>query len=227
MELNLDKYDYSAIRSRDLPYLEIRALEGRKIPIHSFHDGERWHSWVLLENGLLQPLRVYDFVETVYLAQNPVRSNDICFDFINFVYKHVEISQTRAFLWALRSDVFNLSASLKKLDLLQVNKDVEGISRMVATELEYLLIVCRSIFDLLQEISSKIWGSIELTDGSASKKNLPSSFRRIVLRDNKIQSSQDIQHRFGLPPSLAEWYSECALFFANSKTCAMPLSISP
>jgi len=64
--MTIDPGDYSAISPKDLPYLNIEALAGRPIPLHSFHDGNRWNLWVPLENGLLQPLRVHDCIEMIY-----------------------------------------------------------------------------------------------------------------------------------------------------------------
>ncbi len=215
MQPNLDDYDYSAIHPQELPYLKFEALEGRPIPLHSFHDGNRWHLWFPLGNGLLQPIRVQDCVEMVYLAPKPARISDAYFGFVDFIYKHVDLKHTRSFISALTSDVFNLGASLRKLDILRAFEDFEGKSRLVTTELEYLFLLCRSMFDLLQEISSRIWDTVQLVDTSIKKRKLPNSFRNVVLHQNNIQSPEEIQNRFGLPPSLAVWYSECASFFCK------------
>jgi hypothetical protein len=225
--MQTDSNDYSAIRPQDLPYLKLEALAGRPIPIHTFHDGNRWHLWVLMENGLLQPLRVHDCVETIYLAPGSVRISDAYFPFIDFIYKHADLSQTHSFVSALTSDVFNLGASLRKLDLMRALENFEGKSRMVATELEYLLILCRSMFDLLQEIVSRIWDTIQLSDTSIRKKKLPEKFRKVVLYNNSIRSSQDIQESFGIPPSLAEWYSECAPFFCKLRNVRDAIAHKP
>jgi hypothetical protein len=213
--MTIDLGDYRAISPKDLPYLNIEALAGRPIPLHLFYDGNRWNYWFPLENGLLQPLRVHDCMEMIYLASKPVRSSDAYLYFVDFIYKHVDIKDTHSFIAALISDVFNLGASLRKLDLLRALEDRDGKSRLVTTELEYLFLLCRSMFDLLQEIVSRIWETIDLLDTSIKKKKLPGSFRKMVLCNNVIQSSQEIQERFGLSPALATWYSECAPFFCK------------
>lgn len=224
MQTDLNDYDYSAIRPKDLPYLKVEALEGRPIPLHTFHDGNRWHLWVPLENGLLQPIRVHDCLETIYLAPKSVRISDVHFSFVDFIYKRVNFKDTYSFISALTSDIFNLGASLKKLDIIRAFENFEGKSRLVTTELEYLLLLCRSMFDLLQEISLRIWDSIQPFDTSIEKKSLPPSFGSVFLYKNKkdkskdnIRSSKEIQDRFGLPPTFAEWYSECAPFFCKLK----------
>lgn len=213
--MQTDPHDYNPIRPQELPYLKFEALEGRPIPLHTFHDGNQWHLWFPMENGLLQPIRIVDAVEMVYLAPRRVRNSDACLLFIDFIYKCVEVRHTRSFIAALTSDVFNLGASLRKLDLLRALRDVDGKSRLVATELEYLFLLCRSMFDLLQEIVSRIWDTVQLLDTSIKKQRLPSSFRKVVLYQETIQSSINIQERFGLPPTLADWYAECAPFFCR------------
>jgi hypothetical protein len=213
MTINQD--DYSAISPKDLPYLNIEALEGRPIPRHLYHDGNRWNLWIPLENGLLQPVRVHDCIEMVYIASKPVRGSDSYLWLVDFVYRYVETEHTSSFIAALTSDIFNLGASLRKLDLLRALEERNGKSRLVTTELEYLLLLCRSMFDLLQEIVSRIWDTVQLLDTSIKKKKLPGSFRNVVLYKNVIQSPQEIQERLGLSPALAKWYSECAPFFCK------------
>lgn len=211
----IDSNEYDPIRPEDLPYLKCENLEGRPILLDLFHDGKKWHYWVPLDNGLLQPIAVYDCLEMIYLAKQPVRDSDASFPLINFLYKHVDIKNIDPFLSALISDIFNLGTSLKKLDLILEFKGLEIAPRLVTTELEYLILLCRSMFDLLQEIVSRTWDTVELIDKSIKKKKLPSSFRDMVLYEKKIQSSEQIRERFGVNPSLAEWYSKYAPFFCN------------
>jgi hypothetical protein len=169
ISMQIDSDDYSAIQPQDLPYLEPIALQGRPIPIHTFHDGNRWHLWFPMENGLLQPVRIVDAVEMVYLAKKPAHVSDAHFYFLDFIHKHIAIEQADSFVSALTSDIFNLGASLRKLDLLRVDETCEGKHRLVTTELEYLLILCRSMFDLLQEVALRLWETVKLTDTSIEK----------------------------------------------------------
>jgi hypothetical protein len=210
-----DPNDYSAIYPEALPYLKLENLKGRPIPVHMFHDGKQWQCWFSLENRLLQPLQIRGCIESIYLAAQPARNSDAYFLFINFIYKHVDLNKIQSFTSALLSDILNIGASLKKMDLIRSFGNFEITPRLVTTELEYLLLTCRSIFDLLQEIVSRIWDTIHLIDSSTKKKELPKSFARIVLCNNVIQSPEDIQKRFGISPRLAEWYSKYASFFCK------------
>lgn len=225
--MQTDPDDYNAIHPQSLPYLEFSALQGRPIPIHTFHNGDKWNLWVPMVNGLLQPLRIADAVETVYLAKKPAHVHDTHFYFLDFIHKHIAVKRADSFVSALTSDIFNLGASLRKLDLLRVDDTCEGKHRLVSTELEYLLILCRSMFDLLQEVAVRIWDTIQLTDTSVAKQKLPGSFRKVVLNNEVIRSSQEIQKRFGLTPCLATWYSECAPFFCNLRSARDAIAHQP
>jgi hypothetical protein len=84
---------------------------------------------------------------------------------------------------------------------------------MVVTEVEYILSVCRSIFDSLQLIISRIWSTIVLIDPLTNKKPLKESFARVVLHDDKPSTASQIAQRFGLPYPLAEVYARQSDFF--------------
>lgn len=66
----------------------------------------------------------------------------------------------------LMQDFFNMGASVKKFNLLVENSMALGTSasRLAITELEYLFSLCRSVFDLLQEVIAAQWQSVRLFD---------------------------------------------------------------
>jgi hypothetical protein len=87
---------------------------------------------------------------------------------------------------------------------------------MAATEVEYLHGVCRSIFDLWQEVVVALWASIKLIDPNVEKRQLKDTYRGMVFFDNKAQTAEEIAKRFpGLPPQLADCYARSAKFFAD------------
>jgi len=122
----------------------------------------------------------------------------------------------------LRDDFYNLSASLAKLDLLfRLREDAEtkgGTSRMVATEVEYIFSVCRSIFDLLQEIIAKLWASVSLLDTTIKKRQLKKSFGYMVLLDGTPRTRDDLISKFGMPQALADCYARNSEFFLLLRT---------
>ena len=118
-------------------------------------------------------------------------------------------------LSGIRDDLFNLSASLAKIEHLQATRDVIGAGshRMVASEVEYVFLVCRSVFDLLQEIAMKLWETITLTDASIQKKPLKESFGAMTRYEGKPVTREILVRRFGLLDSLADYYVKWQDFF--------------
>jgi hypothetical protein len=91
-------------------------------------------------------------------------------------------------------------------------------SDFARSEFEYLFVVCKSIFDTLQKIISILWNkSVKLIDGT-ERKNLPDSFRAVVMADKKVRTIDEIQARFGLPRELAQYYSEQCEFYEKLKS---------
>jgi hypothetical protein len=85
--------------------------------------------------------------------------------------------------------------------------------RMVVTEIEYMFLTCRSIFDLLQEVIVALWSKVRIPNQDAKKANLPSTYRKMVLRDEKPMSKEEIANRFRLPEGIAAIYASSAPFF--------------
>lgn len=128
------------------------------------------------------------------------------------------LNNVQAFLNSLTSDVFNLAASLYKLDVLRMQPMYNGKRRWVITELEYIIIVCRRIYDMLQELVVRIWETVQLTDSDSPKRKLPASFRKMVLSKNKSQNATQICARFNIPESLAYWYVDQSAFFLTLRS---------
>jgi hypothetical protein len=177
-------------------------------------DGE-WELWIRGRDGLVR-LQNPTLVEGDYFAKAPDKDTDIYIEFLNFITKRACWSDLAFLIDGVRDDIHNLAASLEKIDFFfetreQVHRD---LSHFVSTETEYIVITCRSLFDLLQRVISKLWKRVRLYDASIQKKNsLPESFRKMVLYDDKLQNPEEIQKRHGLPEPLAQFYHETGPFF--------------
>ena len=86
---------------------------------------------------------------------------------------------------------------------------------MVETELEYLLVVLRSFYDVLQRIVGAIQHHLVHADGTGRPmmKKLPDSFRGVALESEAPRSAADMTQRWGIPQPLADWYQHEAPFF--------------
>lgn len=197
-----------------LPHVDVTNLRGRAIPMQCLYDDQgEWHMWVSDGQDGLHKI-VARPVEACYFAKAMARDEDIRISFIEFLDQRAGFDNLHGLARSVYSDVQNLSTSLAKLELMfRARKEWKGVGRMAATELEYIFLNCRSLFDLFQEIVSRLWKRIELFDSSVAKKNLPTSYRRMVLHDEKQMSVDQIAAKHGIPQSIAEAYASTAPFF--------------
>lgn len=169
--------------------------------------------WMPVEHRLVE-IQAWP-AESVYFSDSPQSPDDLTFQFLDFMAQRANFSGVEKPTLGLHDDLFNLCASLAKIDHLhQARKTIgSGVSRMIVTEVEFLFSICRSIFDLLQEIIAAIWDSIQLHDSTAVKKPLKDTFSSMVQFEGRTANSHEISTRFCLPGPLADYYVRHADFF--------------
>src|SRR6266699_1093420 len=197
-----------------IPFLDRRVLAGRVLYSLTFYNGE-WRAW-LETGGQLIEMKMWP-AETIYFGSKPEVPTDIYFHFLDIIAQQICFEEMTKPFFALQDDIFNLSASLAKIELLHdARKTIkEGTSRMARTEIEYIHGVCRSIFDLWQAIILKLWNSIQPIGTKHKKKPLKESYRDMVFTGETIRTSEDLERRFGVPTALADCYVHSAAFFAD------------
>jgi hypothetical protein len=77
----------------------------------------------------------------------------------------------------------------------------------------WVLDVCRSVFDLLQEIVQGLWEDIYLLDPEVSKKALKKSFADMTVHGDTLRTAEQIAERFRVPLALADCYAGNAPMF--------------
>lgn len=201
-----------------IPFVDAANLYGRTISTLSFHDGNEWRLWLPAENQLIetngQPC------EGFYFAKESEHQHDVYFEFLNFTAQRACWPSVLPCLKGIRDDLFNVAASLKKFEVLyEASKQYKtSTSRFVVTELEYLFSLCRSVFDLLQEMIALQWESVELLDKDLRKKSLPRTFSKVVLHGNALRTEEEISRKFDLPIELSQYYSKHGEFFSVLRT---------
>lgn len=202
----MDQYD-------KLFYLR-KDRKNRLIPVVSALDDEGvFHAWVPQGEELLD-VKVIDLVDGQYFAKAAGSDKDIYFSFLDFLYQRNIVKDIFPFLDYITNDTRNLATSLRKLEIYFTLQDKEkDICRFVVSELEYILGVCRSMYDHFQFIAQKLWDNIQLIDQDVQKKALKKSFSKMVLKGDQIRSSEELAGYYGLPPNLAKFYFEEAAFF--------------
>lgn len=197
-------------------YLKLNLLGERIVPLQPcFHPETGWESWIPTKQGLI-PIEIVDVANACYFAQHPVKEDDICIDFINLIVKRAYFNDLVHFERGIFEDINNLSTSVVKINLFHQlwKKDKNLITeRFIKIELEYIFMVCRSLYDLLQEVILKIWNRFQYIDTTLQTKQLKKSFSKMVLYNNQLSSSTEIKKRFLLPQQLADFYARNGNFF--------------
>ncbi len=200
-------------------YINTLDLEGRFIPSLSFHDGD-WRLWIAAGNQDEMLLEIKGVpAEACYFSRQAEAPTDLFLFFLDFLAQRANYLEMKYAFGGIQDDIFNLSGSLAKLALLEHSHDAipHGLSRMAAGEVEYFLIVLRSLFDLFQEILMKLWDSVVLLDKDIPKKRLNSSFSKMLTFNGKPADAGIISKRFGLPIQIAAQYESAAPIFTALK----------
>jgi hypothetical protein len=170
----------------EIPYLSKGDHSGRFLASPTFFDGG-WRMWMQTE-GDSRFIEVHAWpAEALYFSAAPEQQSDICSEFLDFLGQRANrLALTRTFS-AIKEDICNLGAALAKLSLIHGSENTSGSARMAATQVEYILLVSRSIFDLLQEVIKSVWETVRLFDGSKLK-SLKKSFAEMTLRGDEVRT---------------------------------------
>lgn len=206
---------------QQLPHLNVQAIGDRTMNLMSMWDGEKWNSWVPVGEKLVK-MQMVGLVEGDYLAKAAELPSDLFIPFVDLMWQRASWPEIVPLINGIEEDFRNMGTSISKLkhifrtqDLLPAN----SARAFAATELEYLIILCRTVFDLLQEMMSHIWHTrVRLHDPLLERRRkagkLPDRFSRLCLREKVgVRSAEEIQQTFGLPKEMAETYALSAPFF--------------
>ncbi len=202
-----------------IPYLDATTLAGRFLPTLAFHD-HGWRLW--LPAGERRELLIETKgvpAEACYFARAPEASSDLHLPFLELLAQRANYSQLQHAFGGIIDDIFNLAGSLAKFALLEQSRDrvPHGLSRMVTSEVEYVLMVVRSLFDLFQEAMMKIWDGVVLFEPRAVKHRLKTSFSDMLSYKGLSSDTEIIAQRFGLPIEIASCYARSRQVFDRIK----------
>lgn len=196
-------------------------LRGQIICTTTFRTDGQWQFW-FINDGRIFPMQIVDLSEGAYFGDNAAAPHDLRLRALNLIAQHACNAETATPFVGIWDDLYNIAASLAKLDLVIAHQSEvnEQVGRMVVTEVEYLAVQCRSIFDYLQRIIKALWSKVHhKEDGSSPKKTLPNSFGDMVIAgNNKPRTAAEIEERFMIPQALAFAYARHAPFFASLRT---------
>jgi hypothetical protein len=201
---------------------DLSHLEDRAVPLLPLWKDGRWTYWLPVERGQYIETHPLDAAASVYLAKSAARNDDVAFAFSNFIWQHASWPAAAEAAKSLEGRLDNLCTSIAKIDFFwrhRANQSAIEVSECVATELEYLSVVTRSILDDLQKVIADVWERKLRPRGhknQRSKKGLsPSSMADVCLQGEepkKTRTAGEMVERFGLPRPLAAFYAESAPF---------------
>lgn len=206
-----------------ITYLDLKSIEGRNIPLLPYWDGKTWYCWAPnSEQTKIISLEVGSPITGDYVAKTQENGSDLFIPFVNTVWQKATWIETYKIIETICDDFHCLAASVAKIKHIHKSrKDLNDVtcSLFVATELQYICIVARGIFDLLQEFISIVWNQkIFLLDQEMNKRKkgrkLPSTFSKIVLKEKlHPKTVQEISEEYFFPLDIASEYEKATMFF--------------
>jgi hypothetical protein len=206
-----------------LPYLNATALGERAIFLMPMWDGQAWHLWINTPDGDLIEMHTIDTVHSNYLAKKAANDADIFVAFIDFMSQRASWPELVRLIAGICDDFHMMATCAAKLEYFHRTRDSIDrllIASFVRSEIEYLIVLARSVFDLVQEVISIIWNNrVRLSDPTAEalrkQHRLPRTFSDVVLKGETLRTAEQIGARYGLPPLMAEQYAKQAPFFSS------------
>jgi hypothetical protein len=208
---------------RKVTYLDVDHLQGRTVKLMPLWDGTHWHMWVDTPVGIIEG-KMLDTTEGDYVGRGAARQSDLFIPFIHLMWQRASWTDICPLILAISDDFHNMGTSVAKLrHFFDFRSTIPagGANGFAVTELEYLVTLTRTVFDLLQEMISIIWKErVRLSDESAEDYRrghpLPKTFSRMVLNDKERPKTVDeIENQYGLPRPLAEQYANIGPFFSR------------
>jgi hypothetical protein len=197
-----------------LPYLRAVPSGGRIAPLLTYYDHEQsdWHLHLPVEPGRLGRIAGGETISGSYIAKTkPEREDDLEWSLGTLVAGQLSFADVLDAESRLESDVHRMSAILEKYHLMWSTSRTGSRSAalLVQSELEYLLFLLRSFYDLMQALLRRLVRRFVLLDGSNTRavKDLPGSFRAVVLEEKAVRTSESLIQRWGMPAALADWYA--------------------
>ncbi len=205
---------------KKLPYLQRLPDGGRIVSLQSYyeHETQDWHLWLPVRPGELGRIAGGEVVTGSYYATAPADASlDFEFALGTLLTMHLSFEPTVRQLSKLESDVHRCAAVLEKYHLFSEmrGKKDNHPNLLVVSELEYLLMLLRSLYDILQGVVGSVATKLIHLDGTQRRvtQQLPSSFADVALAGTGFREVEEIESRWGVPIALGTWYHHEAPFF--------------
>ncbi len=208
-----------------LPYLRNVPRDGRIVPLITWYEptAADWHLYMPVKPGELGRMAGGEPISGSYISSGAAdTTGDFEFALGTLVVQHLSFIEVLSELSKLENDVHRCAAILEKYHLLWTTRmgGTRSASLLIQSELEYLMFLLRSLYDLLQGMIRALSAKLVYLDGTTRLvlKALPASFREVAMSKDGPRSVDEIEDRWNMPRPLAAWYSEEAAFFRLLRT---------
>jgi hypothetical protein len=206
-------------------YLDTSRLGERTVALLPLWDGLQWRVWIPDKDKLIE-LHPGNAMQADYVALEKASESDLWFGFLDFLWRRASWPPVLTLIERIRADIHNLGTALAKIDhFFAGRKEIGfGVGAFVQTEIEYLFMLSRSLFDLIHQLIGFVWSKKVILDDSAAEKKrkqraLPESFADVVLEGNsRVRTAADLKEKYAFTALLADAYQEAGPFFANMRT---------
>ena len=199
--------------------INVKALSSRVLCTGTFYTSGVWQLW-FPDDGQLIPLEVEFSAEGLYFGDVAAQPYDLHLRALDLIAQHASFEKIRRPFVGICDDIYNLASSMVKVDRVIAHQNVAGgqATRMVITEIDYMAIQCRSVFDSIQKVIRFLWSQVHpAEDESKPRGELPESFGDMVLRKASVRTTEEIVALYAIPEPLALVYAQHASFFADLK----------
>ncbi|MBI1983016.1 MAG: hypothetical protein HYS61_02325 [Acidobacteria bacterium] len=205
---------------KKLPYLQHIPDDGRIVSLQSYYDHETsdWHLWLPVRPGELGRIAGGEVVTGSYYAVAPADpSRDVELPLGTLLTMRLSFAPALLQFGKLENDVHRCAAVLEKYHLFSAMRGDKSThaSLLVVSELEYLLMLLRSLYDVLQGVVGAVATKLIHLDGTERRvtRQLPSSFADVALLGEEFRALDEMESRWGIPAALGRWYQYEAQFF--------------
>lgn len=205
-----------------LPYYEGQDLYGRIVQLRSYYSSEddEWYMYLPVAEGELGRMGGGEVVHGAYFAEEPASpEKDVAFPLGSFVARFTSWQDVAVVSSKMESDLDQLASLFGKLELIANSQSLTDTERssLLESEIEHLMTLFRSFYDLLQKFSKRLASKVVEPGNLQSRvfQDLPDSFAKIALNGDEPRSTEQISEAYGVHEDLAEFYASEAEHFAT------------
>lgn len=196
-----------------LPFVHAAPRDGRRVVLQSYFDADvsDWFLFLEVKPGLLGRIAGGEPVYGGYLSRevaDPVR--DVEFPLATLLTQHLSFPKIIGRLSGIENDFHQCAAIMEKYHLIwsQLPQSSVRSGLLIASELEYLFLVTRSLYDLVHNVVCEVASLLVVLDGTNRRaaRQMPDSFRAVAMNGDELRSGDEIRAKYGLPAAIANWY---------------------